>query len=282
MFKKSYLFLIMITVSTASIMPSFAQVEELVKETTEIITITTSQKIYEEGDNITISGKVNSVFENMPVTLQIFHNETLVDIAQIDVAQDGQFTKNFRAIGPMWNSDGRYLIRALYSVDNVAEIEFDFFTKATSETSSMFEVEIPNEGTFDVNYTIKGGAVNDITLQEERLSIDIDIETTSNGWLTLELPRNSIDAKKYNGEDDIFIVLIGTNDSDDLIETSYEEISSSKSRVIKIDFEEDDNKIEIIGTFVIPEFGTIASMILAVAILSIVILTRTKFVQISN
>ena len=282
MFKKSYLFLIMITVSTASIMPSFAQVEELVKETTEIITITTSQKIYEEGDNITISGKVNSVFENMPVTLQIFHNETLVDIAQIDVAQDGQFTKNFRAIGPMWNSDGRYLIRALYSVDNVAEIEFDFFTKATSETSSMFEVEIPNEGTFDVNYTIKGGAVNDITLQEERLSIDIDIETTSNGWLTLELPRNSIDAKKYNGEDDIFIVLIGTNDSDDLIETSYEEISSSKSRVIKIDFEEDDNKIEIIGTFVIPEFGTIAAMILAVAIVSIVILTRTKFVQISN
>ena len=279
--EKILILLLIISASIIFTQSSFAQVEEIEeeKENIDVITITTSQKIYEEGDNITISGKVNSIFEGMPVTIQIFRDETLVDIAQIDVAQDGQFTKNFRALGPMWSSDGVYLIRALYSIDDIAEVEFEFFTKATSETSSMFEVEIPNEGTFDIKYTIKGGQVNDIAIQKERLSIEIDIETDSNGWITLELPRDSIDAKKQDGSDEIFIILLSTNENEDVIEVSYEEISSTnKSRIIKIDFEEGDKKIEIIGTFVIPEFGIFVVMILLIAIISTVVLTRTKFV----
>ena len=282
--EKISILLLIISVSIIFTQSAFAQTEELEDEelNIDVITITTSQKIYEEGDNITISGKVNSIFEGMPVTIQIFRDETLVDIAQMEVAQDGQFTKNFRALGPMWNSDGVYLIRALYSIDDIAEVEFEFFTKATSETSSLFEVEIPNEGTFDIKYTIKGGQVNDIAIQKERLSIEIDIETNSNGWITLELPRENIDAKKQDGSDEIFIILLSTNENEDVIEVSYEEISSTnKSRVIKIDFEEGDKKIEIIGTFVIPEFGTFIVMILLIAIISTVVLTRTKFVQIN-
>jgi predicted secreted protein with PEFG-CTERM motif len=39
---------------------------------------------------------------------------------------------------------------------------------------------------------------------------------------------------------------------------------------VTVEFREGTEEIEIIGTFVIPEFGTIAAMILAVAIISII------------
>ena len=67
-----------------------------------------------------------------------------------------------------------------------------------------------------------------------------------------------------NGEDEDFFVLI------DGEEVSFDEIISSTDRKITIAFPAGAETIEIIGTYVIPEFGTIAAMILAVAIISII------------
>ncbi|MDP3779979.1 MAG: PEFG-CTERM sorting domain-containing protein, partial [Nitrosopumilaceae archaeon] len=44
----------------------------------------------------------------------------------------------------------------------------------------------------------------------------------------------------------------------------------SNTRTLSIMFPAGTEEIEIIGTFVVPEFGTIAVMILAVAIISII------------
>ena len=48
-------------------------------------------------------------------------------------------------------------------------------------------------------------------------------------------------------------------------------------RTVRIQFEEDDKWIEIIGTFVIPEFGTIVTMILLIAVTTTIILSKSKF-----
>ena len=53
-------------------------------------------------------------------------------------------------------------------------------------------------------------------------------------------------------------------------EVDFEEITTDTDRRLTIGFSAGTEQIEIIGTFVIPEFGTIAAMILAVAIISIV------------
>jgi len=59
------------------------------------------------------------------------------------------------------------------------------------------------------------------------------------------------------------------------IEVPYEEISTdSQNRRISIDFEEADSDIEIIGTFVVPEFGSIAMLVLIISIISIIILSN--------
>ncbi|PIN95698.1 MAG: PEFG-CTERM sorting domain-containing protein, partial [Nitrosopumilus sp. CG10_big_fil_rev_8_21_14_0_10_33_7] len=80
---------------------------------------------------------------------------------------------------------------------------------------------------------------------------------------SLKIPREALDAKKQDGTDDIFIIII------DGIEAPYQEtVTDNGSRVITINFEQDDSDIEIIGTKIIPEFGTIAVMILAVGIIT--------------
>ena len=48
-------------------------------------------------------------------------------------------------------------------------------------------------------------------------------------------------------------------------------------RTITINFEKGDSEIQIIGTHVIPEFGTIVMIILTVGIMTSIILTRNKF-----
>ena len=50
----------------------------------------------------------------------------------------------------------------------------------------------------------------------------------------------------------------------------YEEVATATDRTLTIEFPAGAEEIEVIGTFVVPEFGTIAAMILAVAIISII------------
>jgi len=68
--------------------------------------------------------------------------------------------------------------------------------------------------------------------------------------------------------DDVFFVLV------DGYEAQYTEVATETDRTITIPFSAESSSIEVIGTFVIPEFGTIAMMILAVAIISMVVVTK--------
>ena len=151
-------------------------------------------------------------------------------------------------------------------------LHFDFVTeKALSETTNNFEVDAGSSGTFDVEYTIRGGTVENMIVDSDIFALIVIIDSEDDGNITVDLPRDSIDAKKSNGSDDTYIILI------DGIEVPYEEISqNSKQRTIKIDFEEGDSDIEIIGTFVVPEFGTIAILVLAIMIVSVIVLSRNR------
>ncbi|KAG2476704.1 MAG: conserved exported protein of unknown function [Nitrosopumilales archaeon] len=248
--------------------PSFAQ--------EPILSVNVSNDSFEEGDTIVISGKVSIIILETPVTIQIFNEGNLIEIAQIVVAQDGSFTHTILAEGQLWQNEGNYTVRAAYGEGNIAEASFEFFKQiAITDTSEFFEVDAGSSGTFDVEYIIRGGTVKDMIVDPEIFALIVIIESTGDGSLTLDLPRVSIDATKSDGSDDLFIILI------DGIEVIYDEsITNEKTRTITIQFEQGDSDIEVIGTFIIPEFGTIASLILAVSIISVIILSAKKKMQI--
>ena len=165
------------------------------------------------------------------------------------------------------------MVKVTYGEGNIAETLFDYTPESEIvEITKEFEVDAGNTGTFDIKYTIRGGTVEDIEVESENLGLLVKINSLDDGKIILELPRESIDAEKQNGKDEKFIILING------AQTTYEEIQSDSTiRTIGVNFEKGDSEIQIIGTYVIPEFGTIVMIILTIGILTSILLTKNKF-----
>ncbi len=258
-----------ILLSLTIMMPvAFAQEEMLSNQQIVLIADNTA---YQEGDVITITGSVEKVIPGMPISLQIFFEKNLIQVSQVRVSQDGEFTDTFTAAGPQWHNEGNVIIRANYGGDASTELIISFFKNTSGEYLSTFEVKIPGAGTFDVPYTMKGGVVTNMELIQNDLSLEIDILTESDGILDINLSRESIDSLSNAGQDIDFIVSIYEKDSDIPTQTDYIKIKADDShRAMSIPVKDGDEKIRIIGTHVVPEFGTIAMIVLAVAIVSII------------
>ena len=237
-----------------------------------LISIETDDNNYDEGDTIVLSGNVNIVIGDTPVILQLFNQGNLVDIAQITVAEDGSFTKAFLAEGTLWKKTGDYTIVASYQEHQI-ETGFSYTSKSEAVvTTEPYEVDAGSHGTFDVKYTIKGGTVKNMIVDSETFAVIVQIDASDEGTITLDLPREFIGAEKQDGKDDTFIILI------DGIEVAYQEsVVLADSRVITIEFEQGDSDIEIIGTYVVPEFGAIVMMVLIVGIMMTILVARNKF-----
>ena len=270
-YKAFFLILIIVTIGLT---PSFAFAEES-------DSISTNLEAYTSGEVVIVFGKIVNITPGLPLTIQIFHNDNLIDVAQISVAQDGTFAQTFNALGPLWSSDGTYTVRGFYTVDRIMETYFQFKNTLVSKTS-VFSVNIPNSGVFDLSYSITGGEVKEIILDKDSYSILIDTVMEAYGSLKLQLPRESFDSKKDNGVDDVFIILIKDKDGN-VFEAQYQEIeTTSDFRMIEIILEPGDQTIEIVGTYVIPEFGTVVLMILLASLASVIIISKNRFASIYN
>ena len=262
-----------IAVVVAGTIPIFA-------EALDPLTVTLSKDVYNKGDVLVVFGNVPIVFAEVPeLTIQILFEEQLIDVAQIKIAKDGTFAKDFNTNAEKWSHDGQYTAKVVYTDDLFTETYFQFFQNIVTETSSVFPIDIPNSGTFDLEYTATGFDIKDAKLNQDRYSILIEITENSGGNLVLKLPRESFDSKISSGTDEIFIVLVSKdNESDNFIEVQITEIeTTSDFRTINLQIEEGEKFIEIIGTYVIPEFGSIVIMILLVAITSAIIISKNKF-----
>ena len=236
----------------------------------QVITLTADNTAYQEGDVITITGSIEKVIPGMPATLQIFFEKNLIQVSQVKVSQDGEFTDTFTAAGPQWKNEGTVVIKADYG-GAATELNIEFFKNTSGEYTSNYEVKIPEGGTFDVPYTMKGGIISAMNLNQKNLSLVINIATSSDGNLNINLPREGIDSLGNNGQDIDFIVLMYEGNSEIPIQTDVRKIEAENEfRSIDIPVKNGDTKIEIVGTHVVPEFGTIAMIVLAVAIVSII------------
>jgi len=246
--------------------PVFAQTED-----TPFLTITTDDNHYDEGDIVVVSGKVQTVIVDTPIILQAWFEGKLIEADQFFPAQDGSFSNTIIAQKPLWNKDGEYLILVSYG-GKVSETTITYTPKKEFiETKDTIEVNIPNGGTFDAEYTILGGEVKDMILEPDNFTLRILIDAPDEGTISIKLPRDAIDAFKQNGQDEKFIVLI-----DDIQNPYTETVTESGFRLVTINFEEGDSEIEIIGTFAVPEFGEIVYLILVISIITTIIIAKTK------
>ena len=217
------------------------------------ISVWTDRTTYDHNDKILVQGKVANV-SGFPVILTVTSPlNSVVTIAQIDVGNDGSFETTLNTEGGLWKRDGTYIIKVNYgaSQNNKALVELTGEASAISDNCSSSEIYL--KGNYCVPYSISGGMVTGASINNNDNSIIIKISADEDGTLTLNPDKSILDG--------IFMVLVDGQEWDDV------EISGNE---VKVMFPTGAEKIEVIGTFVIPEFGTIAVMILAVAIISII------------
>jgi len=264
------IFMILILSFSALSIPIFAQsaTPSSSPPTAALVTTSIDRSSYTLGDTIVISGQVQAVVGGTPLSIEILDPQNNVaKIDQIDVSQDGKYTYSTKAAGPYWKLNGSYTVKVQYGPPNVtAQTTFTFQSTPTT-TSNVFQLKDPSsQQTFNVNYTITGGTVKTMTIDAQSLSVIVSVNSTSDGTISLQLPRALIDAKQPNSnQDDAFIILI-----DGAEVKPQSESADNDFRNITVQFLQGDQDIEIIGTQIVPEFGPIAALVLAIAIISII------------
>jgi len=134
-----------------------------------------------------------------------------------------------------------------------------------AQSPSHFDVKDPTgQQSYGVNYIITGATVDDMTIDTGDTSLVVSLNTTNDGILTITLPRTLIDAQ-LDGEDDIFFVLVDGADTD------FQESKTSTDRTLTIPFTDGTQEIEILGTQVVPEFGSLVTIVLVFAIMSVIV-----------
>ena len=231
------------------------------------LTVEADKSVYAHDSTITVTGQVANVIPgNVPVPLTVISPmSSLVTIDQFNVSNDGSFETTVSTSGNLWKYDGTYTIEVNYgSLDNNVKVQLTGGVAVAEKThTDHSDKEMHHDvecGSSEVNvggnctsYDISGGHVISATVNTNDNSFIINIDADDDGTLTIS-PSTST-------QKGIFMVLVDGEESDD---------AEINGNTVIVPFNAGTEEIEIIGTFVIPEFGTIAAMILAVAIISII------------
>jgi predicted secreted protein with PEFG-CTERM motif len=234
------------------------------------ITIETDSDVYNHSSTIILTGHISAVDQNeVPVTIMIISpNGNIAEIAQIDVNADGVFSTTFNTAAPSMSKDGTYKIQVSYGfIETAISIEL---TNAIESAMTSDIMETAEEALEDaikdgqINWTIDGGVITSFFVNGDENSIVLYIEATDDGNLEIFLHEEII--KPF--DDGTFFVTVNDEENQDFEQNGNE---------LSIPFTADTEKITIFGGWAIPEFGTIAIMILVVAIVSIIALSaKTK------
>jgi len=261
-----YVLLVIFVVAGTSITSAFAAP----------ISIETDSDVYDHSSKITVTGQIANVDPNyLAVALKVLSpNGNIAGVAQPEVNSDGSFVGTFNTSGYAWTNNGTYQITATYlGIDTTISVEIKDtvgtgMTIGTAATASIAETEAASIYEFPV-----GQIAYDITCSTTSPSfigngddstLDIYIDATDDGVLTIALDESIIKPL----DDGTFFVLVNNESFFDF---------TQEGNKLTIPCKVGDEKISIVGSWAIPEFGTIAVMILVVAIVSIIIVSaKTK------
>ena len=242
------------------------------------ITMETDKNIYDHSSVITVTGQAEPVDpEGSEVSIQVFApNGNLAYVAQVSVNSDGDFSATINTAS--LKSDGTYMIKAQYGI--LADVTVSVELTNAVETSEGVGTEVgtavtgitgtaitgPSGESFykigagQIEYDITCNATPGFFANADDDSIVIYLDPTDDGIITVTLHEEII--KPF--EDGTFVVIVNNQEMQDFTQVG---------NTLTIPCVVGTEKIEIHGSWAIPEFGVIAAMILAIAIVSIIVVT---------
>ena len=248
-----------------------------------VITIETDKDIYDHASTIILTGNVDPVdLRGSEVTIMCKSpgGMGVCGIYQLSVNSDGNFSVSINTATFLMKKDGIYEFQANYSglADVTVSVELTNAIETSETGTAVIGTAVTgtgeagtgeagtDEGSFyklapgQIEYDITCNASPAFFANADDDSIVILLDATDDGILTITLHEELI--KPF--DDGTFVVII-----DNQVMQDFTQIGNT----LTIPCLAGTEKIEIHGSWAIPEFGVIAAMILAVAIVSIIVVT---------
>jgi len=249
------------------------------------ITMETDKDVYDHASTIILTGNVDPVdLRGSEVTILCKSpgGTGVCGVYQLGVNSDGDFSVSINTSTFLMKKDGIYEFQANYGGLGEATVSVELTdaieTSETGQAVGTVTGTVTGTGTVDITgqdslYELGAGQIEyDMTCDAtpgffanaDDNSIVIYLDATSDGILTITLHEELI--KPF--EDGTFVVIIDNQEMQDFTQIG---------NTLTMPCLAGTGKIEIHGSWAIPEFGVIAAMILAVAIVSIIVVTaKTK------
>jgi len=230
----------------------------------------------EFSDTINVYGQTASKVTDITFTVTSPDGFNRLAVDQITPDKDGKFSTQFK-ISPLWNQDGFYTITAKQSVhDNsiyTMSVEVEVINGMTIETlvtESNLETGIfvpkleENKKPFTMSANaMEGSTTIEIKGYSDRTNVDITLKVIAQNGNVVSVEQITPGLDGKFSRDITTGGPLWTQDGDYTVVAQQGEISDHKASV----------KVGIVDGVIIPEFGAIAAMILAIAIMSIIVVS---------
>lgn len=262
------LLLIVFFVIAGTIPASFAQTDGFIELT---------EKVVYSDKCITLMGKVQNIIPDVPVIIQVISpNDNLVDIRQLSVNDDLLFDTNF---SPSWKLDGEYTMKITYGSHFLDDVLHVVSTPDTNPSPDVEHIQVfkfeGKEYYFEGRDDMKNISVND-----ETNTIHYELKYPSHPCLTVDYKLTSVNF--YNPvvldpQDDNqseFLILVNDKPTDYEMDTIT--FAEGHSNIITFAVPYGTSSVDITVTKIVPEFGTIVMMVMIIAIIGIIAITKNS------
>jgi len=239
----------------------------------ELMGMSLTAEAGEGADRISVHGQTASQVTDITFTVTSPDGLNKMAVAQVTPDANGMFSTEFK-ISPLWKQNGFYTITAMQSVKSNSlytmsvEVEvINGMTMETMTTESNLETGLfmPKQSTIFKGFKMKALALEGsntigITGQSDRTNIDVTLKVIAPNGNVVSVEQITPNLDGTFAKDITTGGPLWTQDGIYKVVAQQGESSDYNSSV----------DVEIVDGKVIPEFGAIAALILAVAIISII------------
>ena len=230
------------------------------------ITISTDSDTYDHESKIFVTGSVDAIRSGIPVTYKVTSPiNSIVTVGQNNVNDDGTFAFMLNTKGDTWKYDGEYVIRVQYGnpdVNNWAIVNLVGGVMAENtvtppESTRITECSENAIAVADkcVPYMLTSGELISTVVDEKSIVLHVHTEDGPGSLELSELQSVLLDTHT---------ILVDGQQWDDVV---------IDENTVMVMYPAGTTEISVYAAKVIPEFGTIAVIILAIAITSVLAVT---------
>ena len=230
-------------------------------------------KAAEGSDTILVRGQTSSQVTDLTLTVISPDGFNRLAVAQLTPDSEGYYSTEFK-ISPFWKQNGFYTITGMQSVNKnslyTMQVEVEVINgmameTMTTESNLVTGLLMPKESQIFTGFTLRANAMEGsttigITGQSDRTNLDVILKVIAPNGNVVSVSQITPNLDGKFAKDITTGGPLWTQDGDYTVSAHQGDLADHNASIV----------VGIIDGVVIPEFGAIAALILAVAIISII------------